>query len=738
MKILMALMGLEIGGAETHVVELSKALKKRGYEIVVASNGGVYQKELEDNGIRHIKIPLHSKKPWLFINSYFKLKRLFNSENFDIVHAHARIPAYICGLLAKKYSFRFVTTAHWVFKITPLWKKLANWGEKTIAVSDDIKDYLIENYSTWSDNINTTINGIDTNKFSKEIDWSDIKSEFSLEDNKYRILYVSRMDEDRSAVAYMVAEAMPEILKIRPNAELIIVGDGNDFANIKSHSDRINEIIGKKVITLTGARVDINKFVAASDVFVGVSRSALEAMSAGIPVVIAGNEGYIGIFHENKFKISYDTNYCCRGCPPANTELILNDLKTIINMSEESINSVKEYNKSIIDKYYSADRMAQDYADMYLSLTPLQHFKHGDVIINGYYGYKNTGDDALLQAIIQNIKSISPDTKITVLSASPKDTSYRYSVNSIHRYNVFKIFSEMRHAKVFVSGGGSLLQDITSTKSLVYYTSMIKLAKRFRLKIMVYANGFGPIGKKKNLERVKKALANSDYISMREPSSAKALLEIMPELNVNVTADPAFSLTGVNDKWEQKLKNKFGITPDKKYYAVSLREWQYNDPKMVKKIADYCNNLYDDFSYIPVFVTMQNSKDYLISQKVVNQLKCEHILINKITAKELISILKSMSFSIGMRLHFLVFSAIACVPSIGISYDPKINSLIEYIGLNSPVNSKNLDTDKLTSQTKMLIGNQKKISEALQTKVSDMHQKNKNDAKKVSEFLIKQ
>ncbi len=735
MKILMTLMGLEIGGAETHVVELSKALKKKGYEIVIASNGGVYQKELEENGIRHVKIPLHSKKPWLFVKSYLKLKRLFDKEHFDIVHAHARIPAFICGLLAKRYTFRFVTTAHWVFKITPLWKRLAKWGEKTIAVSDDIKDYLIENYSTWSDNISTTINGIDTDKFSKSIDWSDIKQEFALEDGKYRILYVSRMDEDRSAVAYMVAEAMPEILKIRPNAELIIVGDGNDFNNIKMHADRINQSVGKKVITLTGARVDINKFVAASDVFVGVSRSALEAMSAGIPVIIAGNEGYIGIFDESKFKISYDTNYCCRGCVASSTELILNDLKTIVGMSNDEINSIKEYNKSVISRFYSADRMAQDYADMYHSLTPLQHFKHGEVIINGYYGYKNTGDDALLQAIIKNIRSISPDTKITVLSASPKETAYRYSVNSIHRYNLFKIMSEMKRGKVFVSGGGSLLQDVTSTKSLVYYTSLMKLAKFFHLRIMVYANGFGPINKKTNLERVKKALAGADYISMREPSSAKALLEIMPNLNVKVTADPAFSLPCVNEKWEKKLLTKYAIVSEKKYFAISLREWQNNDSEIVQKIADYCNNLYRDYSYVPVFVSMQNSKDDTITQKVANRLNSEYVVIDKVTASELISILKNMTFAIGMRLHFLVFSAIANIPSIGISYDPKINSLIEYIGFDTPISSKDVNIETLRNLTDTLIANNNSISETLQTKVVEMNIKNKSDAEMVSHFI---
>ncbi len=735
MKILMALMGLEIGGAETHVVELSKALKNKGHDITVASNGGVYQAELEAYGIKHVKVPLHSKKPWLFIKSYSRLKKLFDTEDYDIVHAHARIPAYICGLLAKKYSFRFVTTAHWVFKITPLWKKLANWGEKTIAVSDDIKDYLIENYSVWSDNISTTINGIDTHKFSKNTDWSDIKEEFALSDDKYRILYVSRMDEDRSAVAYMVAEAMPEILRIRPNAELIIVGDGNDFSRLKAHTDEINKKIGHNAIILTGARVDINKFVASADVFVGVSRSALEAMAVGIPVIIAGNEGYIGIFDETKYQISYDTNYCCRGCEASTTEIVQRDLLKLATMNKDELEKIADYNKKVIYEQYSADRMAQDYQDMYDSFSPVRHSQTSDIIINGYYGYKNTGDDALLQAMLDSIKKENPDAHITVLSASPKETALRYSVNSINRYNLIKVVKAMKKAKLFISGGGSLLQDVTSTKSLVYYTEMIKLAKRSGLKIMIYANGFGPINKQSNLERVKKALSSADYISVREPASREAILSLLPELDIKISADPAFSLTKANEKWSSKLCEKLGFTEDKKYFAVSVRDWQYNDSKIVSTLSDYCSHIHNQYGFIPVFITMQSSKDISIIGKIRERLNCEALTVNNITAKELLSVMERMKFAVGMRLHFLIFSVIAATPSIGLSYDPKINALLEYIGLSNPFDTSNLSLEELIGKTRELIENSEEISTQLKLISSKMSEMNKLDAKITKELI---
>ena len=147
-KILMALMGLEIGGAETHVVELSKELKKQGYDIIVASNGGVYEKELAEAGIRHYHVPLNQRNVLKMARSYFILKKIIKKEKVDIVHSHARIPSFVCGLLKErmKNSFTFVTSAHWVFYTGMGLKYISNWGQKVIAVSDDIREYLMENY----------------------------------------------------------------------------------------------------------------------------------------------------------------------------------------------------------------------------------------------------------------------------------------------------------------------------------------------------------------------------------------------------------------------------------------------------------------------------------------------------------------------------------------------------------------------------------------------------------------
>ena len=115
MRVLMATMQLDIGGAETHIVELSKALARRGVEVFVASKGGAYVKELEEAGIKHFEVALHNKRIGSLTGAYKKLERIILDYKIDVVHAHARIPGFLCGLLQKKHGFRFVTTAHWVF-----------------------------------------------------------------------------------------------------------------------------------------------------------------------------------------------------------------------------------------------------------------------------------------------------------------------------------------------------------------------------------------------------------------------------------------------------------------------------------------------------------------------------------------------------------------------------------------------------------------------------------------------
>ena len=146
MKILMATMGLDIGGAETHIVELSKQLRQLGHQVLVVSNGGAYVPEITAAGIRHFSAPMHRRSAGDMLRSLGILDRVIREERPDVVHAHARIPAFLCGLVQKRRHFPFVTTCHGVYQVSGALKLLSNWGEHTLTVSEDIRDYLERQY----------------------------------------------------------------------------------------------------------------------------------------------------------------------------------------------------------------------------------------------------------------------------------------------------------------------------------------------------------------------------------------------------------------------------------------------------------------------------------------------------------------------------------------------------------------------------------------------------------------
>lgn len=368
MKVLLSLMKLDIGGAETHVVELAKELRRRGWEVIVTSNGGAYVPELEEAGIRHYVVPLQNKNPKNVMKAFKELRRIIEEEKVDIVHSHARIPSFILGRLAKKMHFPFVTTAHWVFTTKYGLKYITNWGEKTLAVSEDIKKYLMDNYHIPEENITVTINGIDTEKFSPELDSADVCKELGLGADDNTIVYVSRMDESRSLAAHHLIGAVEKLDPIVENLRAVIVGGGDDFDNVSKEAEALNRKLGRKAVILTGARVDIARLISPAKLFVGVSRAALEAMAEEKPSIVAGNEGYIGLMNEDKLDVALATNFCCRGCGDSSVEKLAQDIGEFFGMWQDDRKKLGKFGRELVMQHYSIKRMADDNEKVYKSV----------------------------------------------------------------------------------------------------------------------------------------------------------------------------------------------------------------------------------------------------------------------------------------------------------------------------------------------------------------------------------
>lgn len=659
-KMLHALMGLEIGGAETHVVELVKELKHQGYNICVASNGGVYEKELKAAGIKHYRVPLNNRSPINFIKSYFMLKDIIIKENIKLVHAHARIPGFICGLLHKRLKFTFVTTAHWVFFTGMGLKYLTNWGQKVLAVSQDIKNYLIDNYKTNEADIFVTINGIDTDKFSPNIDSTKIKQEFKLKAETV-IVYVSRLDTDRAKVAFELIDCVEALNKKFNNLKVLIVGDGNEYNSILKKAKLINKKLKKDIIIMTGMRTDINEIIAVSDLFIGVSRSALEAMAVSKPVIVAGNEGYIGVFNQNKLKSAIENNFTCRGNEPSSKDKLLKDILYILNLENNEREKLGMLGRQVILNNYSVTKMAKDCVKAYDAALNLKTQK--EVMILGYYGFGNWGDEATLSAIVNMIHTVSKQTKIDVITYSGCETYETHGVNGISRTCYLKILKSIRNCDIVICGGGTILQDVTSSRSLYYYLTLIWLAKKYNKKIVFFSNGFGPITKNKAITL--KVCNKANDIIVRDEKSKRMMIEMGVTKKIYVSTDIVFDFKKTPNIIKQ---NKI---------AISLRQWSYSK-KFINQIAKAANKLISKGYFIDLISLHQNRDEKVLNQLLKGINNKEKVCLYKAQSyREVMDRIGESKIMIGMRLHANIFALINDIPIITIDYDPKIEALAQ-------------------------------------------------------------
>ena len=676
-KVLMALMGLEIGGAETHVVELSKELRRRGWEVAVISNGGVYERELTAAGIRCHRAPLHRHNPFLMLRSLLLLRGVILEERPDVVHAHARIPAFLCGILHRAMGFPFVTSAHWVFYVNWLLKHIADWGEYTIAVSEDIKRYVVENYAVPAERVSVTINGIDTEKFSPGVSGERVLREFGLSADKPVITYVSRMDESRALVARQLVAIAPRLREAIPGVQLLIAGGGDVFDEIKARADAANAAAGETYVVMTGARTDINEIVAAGDLFVGVSRAALEAMAAEKPVIVAGNEGYIGLFSDEKLALAQSNNFCCRGCEQPGEERLYQDIVYALgSLDDAGRAALGRYGRGMIQAQYSVGRMAADCEAAYREVLA----EHTRVVLSGYYGFRNLGDDAILLALRDRLNETLPGAKLLALSRRPAETRKKCGVEAANRFNPFAVRRAIKDASCFVSGGGSLLQDHTSTRSLLYYTALIHLAKRYQKPIMFYANGIGPVERPGDRERVRAAAELADVITLRDEESLQALREMgVRNEHITVTADPVFTMrAGDRERGLARLRGR-GVPAGRRLIGVSVR-FAAGMEANVAEFARFCDAVSEEAAV--VFIDMQQPGDASAAHAVRSRMnKTAWELDAPYDPAAMADQLACMDAVVSTRLHSMIFAACSGVPVLGIVYDPKVSACARALGM---------------------------------------------------------
>lgn len=308
-SILLAAMSLDLGGAETHVVTLARELAARGHRVHVASAPGRLVGALREAGIGHYEVPLHSRAPQRLLQAIGMLAELLALLQVDVIHAHARIPAFVAQWARAGRPLPLVTTYHGLYNASWFYRMFSRWGERVIAVSPEVERHLVTRLGVPPDIIRVIPNGIDAGAFHPGVEpAAPLRA-----DTGPHIVHAGRQAGPNAAAAAALIAAMPAVAAAVPGAVLWIVGDGAELPRLREAAARCNAAVGRGAVQVVGGQTEMPPWLAGADVVAGVGRVAVEAMACGRPVIVAGIGGYRGIVDEEQLTGLHVTNFTARG-----------------------------------------------------------------------------------------------------------------------------------------------------------------------------------------------------------------------------------------------------------------------------------------------------------------------------------------------------------------------------------------------------------------------------------------
>lgn len=307
-------------------------------------------------------------------------------------------------------------------------------------------------------------------------------------------------------------------------------------------------------------------------------------------------------------------------------------------------------------------------------------------LASGYYGCGNAGDEAVLAGIAASFRKQAGDrVRLTVLSQNPEATRAQHNLKAVHRMKMLEVKVALMDSDLLISGGGSLLQDTTSLRSLVYYLWIARMAFQLGKPVMFYAQGMGPLRRPISKFLVKLVANRAAYLTVRDEPSARLLQQIgVKNPNLEVTADPAFALAPQSDTSVQALFRRYAIGWEEPKIGVALRPWGTDKEAAQKKYADLLIELNRRTNCSVILVPMHSADDIAFAQEVARhtgQADRFPVIAEECPPELLLGALGKMQAVVAMRLHALIFAARMGVPPYAIAYDPKVGNLMERLGL---------------------------------------------------------
>ena len=683
MKILHVYGGGDKGGGKTHILPLCQQLSRNSQNdlTLVCLRKGEFYNDAQKMGIKTKLI--HGG---MTILDYIRFVRYVRKERPDVVHCHGA-KANLAGSIARFFSKAiFTTTIHSDYKLDYMhsfWRRqlfgrlnsMALRGfDYFVAVSDNFKKMLISR-SFHADKIMPIYNGLDFTVKCPPFDKGEYLRSLGVDyDGTQVVLGIpARLTpvKDIPTLLHAFAKSYGQNNKLR----LLIGGEGDSAQMLK---ELAKELKIDHVVCFCGWVYDIQKFFACCDIDVLCSisesfpYSILEGIREGCAIIssdvggltrmiVSGEDGFIFQSRDVDTFSQY-------------INILANDPAMRKSFAE------KLYAKA--SGLYSLENMAKRQEEIYRDITEL-HGRKGKqgVLICGAYGRGNSGDEAILEAIITSMREIDHLIPITVMTRKPAETRLLHDCRADYTFNFFEFIPSMIKNKLFISGGGSLIQNVTSTRSLFFYLSTIFFANLCRCKVLMYGCGIGQVHGRFARWLTRLIIdRNAAVVTVRDSISLKELADMgIVKPKILLAADPAFSLPHAEESRVSAYFRNQGLDENQEYICFSLRSWKdFDNFGAYARAAEYA---YEKHGLKTVFLPIEVPKDLEPFQKVAQQMGCPYTLLeNPKDIPLIIGILKRMKVICSMRLHALVFAASAGTPFVATSYDIKVSSFMADAG----------------------------------------------------------
>ena len=685
MKVIHLISGGDSGGAKTHVLSLLQHLNRQIHAQLVCFRDGPFAQEA-----RELEIPTMICQGNNILRICRQLTAYIRQEGYELIHCHGSRANMIGALLRRTTGLPVVTTVHSDYRLDYMGRPVSRlifgtinaWAlrrlDYRIGVSDAMVDQLISRGFP-PDRAYAIYNGLDFTAPAVPVDRLDYLRGLGadVDEDSVVVGIAARLNpvKDISTLIRGFAAAYQACPRLR----LVIAGDGEEQEKLRALAAELR--VDRQVTFAGWISGSMDRFYGALDINVltSLSETFPYALTEGARFHLATVATAVGGI---PCLIDQDVNGCLFA--PGDWETLGGRLAEL-GRNDELRRSLGEklYRKasSQFSIQHTVDTQLHIYGEILRRHRRPASARDG-VVICGAYGRGNAGDDAILEAILQEMRSIDPDMPMTVLSKDPRSTRLTYRVRAVHRSNLPAWLMAMHQARLYINGGGSLIQDVTSRRSLWFYLHNISAAKRAGCRVQMYGCGIGPVTRESHRRLAAKILNRCvDVITLREPDSLAELRAMgVTEPKILLTADPALILSKASEDETDSVLLRAGIPPRGRYICFALRRWKGFEEKapLFGAAAEYA---YRTYGLTPVFAAVEKRLDPGAGQLAARGLSVPHYFLDDAGgAGTIIGALSRMEVVVSMRLHALIFSAGQGIPLAGVVYDPKVSAFLRYIG----------------------------------------------------------